>query len=118
MLELALSLPLFLLLVLGIIEFGRAIMVHQMLTNGAREGARHAILPGATDAQVHQTIDNYMSNAGISGYSRTVSPSASTAASGTTISVTVSVPYSSVSWGVIRWLGSTNLSSRVVMRKE
>ena len=39
----------FFLMVFGMIEFGRAIMVQQVLTNASREGARVAVL-GLADA--------------------------------------------------------------------
>ena len=42
MVEMALVLPIFLMLVLGIIEFGRAMMIANLVTNAAREGARVA----------------------------------------------------------------------------
>jgi Flp pilus assembly protein TadG len=50
--ETALVLPLFFLIVFGVIEFGRAFMVAQLLTNAAREGARAAITAGSTNAAV------------------------------------------------------------------
>ncbi len=43
--ELALVMPIFLLLVFGIIEFGYMFFVHQGLINAARVGARTATLP-------------------------------------------------------------------------
>ena len=57
--EFALVAPLFFTLILGIIEFGRMMMVQEILVNAAREGARAAILPGETDAQVTTTVSNY-----------------------------------------------------------
>ncbi|MGB6041722.1 MAG: TadE family protein, partial [Pirellulales bacterium] len=42
--EFALVAPLFVLMVMGMIEVGRAIMVQQVLTNASREGARRAVL--------------------------------------------------------------------------
>ena len=61
-------------------------MVQEILVNAAREGARAAVLPGETDAQVTTTVTNYMTAAGISGYTKTLSPTlASTPASGTAI---------------------------------
>ena len=117
--EFALVAPLLVLLVLCMIEFGRMLMVQQILTNGAREGARKAVLPGATDAQVQTTIDNYMSAASISGFSRSVSPSTDSATGGTSITITVTVPYSNVTWlPVAQILKNTTLTSTVVMRKE
>jgi Flp pilus assembly protein TadG len=119
--EFAVVAPLLFLLVLGIVEVGRALMVQQILTNGAREGARKAVLPGATDTEAYQTIDGYLSNAGIQGYTRQVSPSPGGALAGTPIKVTVSVPYDNVSWlpsGALSWLGGKSLSTSVEMRKE
>ena len=42
--EMAIVLPLLLLILLGIIEFGRAYNVQVSLTHGAREGTRHAAI--------------------------------------------------------------------------
>lgn len=116
--EFAIVAPLLFLLILGMIEFGRMIMVQQILTNGAREGARKAVLVGTTQSEVTATVNSYMSNAGISGHSLAVTPDPGTAQGGQNISVSVSVPYSSVSWLPPSWLGSTTLSANVVMRKE
>jgi Flp pilus assembly protein TadG len=118
-LECALVLPIFILCIFGIIEMGRLIMVHQILTNGAREGARRAVVPGATDNDVYATIDNYLANMTISGHTRTISPSLSTARSHDALTVTVSVPYNQVQWGIMNWMsGDTQLATTVVMRKE
>ena len=46
--EFAVVAPIFLLLVFGMIEYGRMVMVQQVLTNASREGARCAVLDGAT----------------------------------------------------------------------
>jgi Flp pilus assembly protein TadG len=119
--EFAAVAPLLLLFILGIIEFGRAMTVQEILTNGAREGARKAALPGTSDSDVYAAIDSYMAGAGISGHSRTVTPRTSTAAPGTAMRVTVSVPYSSVSWlpsQAVAFLGSSALTASVEMRKE
>jgi Flp pilus assembly protein TadG len=117
--EFAIVAPLLVLLILGMIEFGRMIMVQQILTNGAREGARKAVLPGVTDTMVQKTIDDYLKNADIKGFSRSVSPSTDSAAGGTSITVTVSVPYKDVTWlPVGQFLTDKTLSASVVMRKE
>ncbi len=44
--ELALALPLLLLVVMGIIDFGFLFQRYEVVTNAAREGARIATLPG------------------------------------------------------------------------
>ena len=50
--EAAVTLPLLLLVSVGIFEFGRAYQTWQVLTNAAREGARVAVLPDVTAASV------------------------------------------------------------------
>ena len=47
--ELALTLPLLLLVVLGIFDFGLMFQRFEVVTNAAREGARVAVLPDYTD---------------------------------------------------------------------
>ena len=58
--EVALTLPLLLLVSVGIFEFGRAYQTWQVLTNAAREGARIAVLPGSSDSGVRSRVVSYM----------------------------------------------------------
>jgi Flp pilus assembly protein TadG len=118
--EFALVAPIFFALILGIIEFGRMLMVQEILVNAAREGARAAILPGETDTQVTTTVSNYLSVSGISGYTETLSPTlSSNPASGTALTLTVSVPCTTVSWlGGSTWFNGKTLTSSVAMIKE
>jgi len=116
--EMAFVLPILILLSMGIIEFGRGMIVEEIITNAAREGARRAVVAGASDAAVYQTVDNYLADAGISGFTRTVTPSVTTAAKGSPLTVNVSVPYTSVHWGVLIWLDDNTLEASAVMRKE
>ena len=46
--EFALTLPLLVLIVVGIFDFGFAFQQYEVVTNAAREGARMAVLPGYT----------------------------------------------------------------------
>jgi Flp pilus assembly protein TadG len=59
----ALVLPVFLSVVLGIIEFGRAMMVSNLLANAAREGARLAVTTGTTNAEVTAAVQSFMQQA-------------------------------------------------------
>ena len=43
MVEMAICFPVFMLILLGIVEFGRALMVSQMLTSSAREACRSGL---------------------------------------------------------------------------
>lgn len=123
--EFAFIAPLFFLLIFGMIEFSRAMMVQQALTSASREGARVASLdstnnssnPGPTSI-VDSAVDQYLAGASISGSTTTISPGLPVG-SGQEISVTVSVPYSSVTWLPSPWfLGSTTLKAVSVMRRE
>ena len=62
LLEMAFTLPLLLLVCVGILEFGRAYQTWQVLTNAAREGARIAVLPGSNDAAVTDRVRQYMTS--------------------------------------------------------
>lgn len=64
--ELALVLPLLLVVIAGIIDFGLLFQRYEVVTNAAREGARIAILPGYAQADVEYRVDQYV-NAGIEG---------------------------------------------------
>ena len=65
LLETAITIPIILLISVGIFEFGRAYQVQQVLTNAAREGARQAVLESATPEQVTATVRNYLSGGGL-----------------------------------------------------
>ena len=116
--EFAVVVPVFLLLLLGMIEFGRAIMVQQMLTNASREGARLGVLDGTTTAQVRTTVENYLTT--IEGETTAVNPDPpGNAGFGQPVSVTVSVGFDQVSWlSSPMFLGGRNLSATTVMRRE
>jgi Flp pilus assembly protein TadG len=118
--EFAVILPLFVLLVIGIIEFGRGIMVKQIITNAAREGARRAIIESATESEVKDVVQQYLSGASISGASVTVTPASLTSLGlGDPVTVNVSVSFSSVSWTSSPWfLGGRTLSESSTMRAE
>jgi Flp pilus assembly protein TadG len=60
MIEMAITMPLLLLLSIGVFEFGRAFQYWQVLTNATREGARVASLPGTSDAAVTSRVQNYL----------------------------------------------------------
>src|SRR5688500_15447923 len=65
LLETAITLPIILLISVGIFEFGRAYQTWQVLTNAAREGARIAILVDKTDAEVQTAVNGYVRSGGL-----------------------------------------------------
>jgi Flp pilus assembly protein TadG len=60
LIEFALVLPMLLLVVLGIAEFGFMFQRYEVITNAAREGARIAVLPGYSTADVQNRVSAYV----------------------------------------------------------
>lgn len=72
LLETAVILPIVLLVSVTIFEFGRAYQVFQIMTNAAREGARVAVLPTTSDADVRARVQAYLAAGAIANYSKAV----------------------------------------------
>jgi Flp pilus assembly protein TadG len=101
------------------IEFGRAVMVQQVLVNASREGARQAVLDGSTLAEVQDRIDVYLSASSIEGATISVDPAPQAAGFGEPVTVTITVPFNDVSWlPVPQYIGGTTLRATSVMRRE
>jgi Flp pilus assembly protein TadG len=100
LMETALTLPLILLVSVGIFEFGRAFQMVQVLTNAAREGARVAVLPGSSVDQVKGRVVDYLKAGQVPGAltaSVVVDPNVSInigAGTATGSKVTVNYPFS------------------------
>lgn len=118
--EFAIVAPVFFLFVIGIIEFGRMVMVQQVITNASREGARVAVLDGATTEEVIARARAILLPAGIRNPQIVVDPHPpSVAPAGAPVSVTVRVPFSDVSWlPAPVFLRNLTLQATTVMRRE
>jgi len=118
--------PILVTLILAMIEFGRVMMVMEVLTNAAREGCRVGVLPGSATSDVTTDVNNYLNNSNISASNATTTvyvnggvADPSTAVAGDQVKVTVSVPFNNVSWlPVPLFMGGKTLTASVVMRKE
>ncbi len=117
--------PLFFLLVLGLIEFARMVMVQQSVTNAAREGCRHAALTttsasSSVDAVVRDQLSSTIANSNDTDDCRvTISPSdLSTIAENTEIIVNVEVDYSNVSWLPPSFLGGAVIRAKATVKRE
>jgi Flp pilus assembly protein TadG len=71
LIEFAVVFPLFLLVMLGIIDFGFLFHRYEIVTNAAREGARVSVLPGYSDADVGVRVNQYLDAAGLTDPART-----------------------------------------------
>ena len=121
--EFALVAPLFVALIMGQLESSRLGMVAQLLTTAAREGCRVAVIPGNTQSTVQTRVNAVLSGMGISV--GTVTPTCpspytwTTAPQGTPITVSLSVPYSQVSWlGTPFFLSNAVVSAAATLSSE
>jgi len=131
--EAALVLPIFFMVVLGIVEFGRAFMICQLLQNAAREGCRKAVTGSYTRTQIINDIKSDMQTGGVNNPNSltitvTVTPDTgnppvannevANAATRDLINVTVQVPFSQIALIPGKYLGSKMLTGRSAMRHE
>lgn len=124
LLEFALVLPILLLLVLGIVEFGRAWNLAQLMSDTAREGARRSVVadPSITETAVHDFMDQKLATAGVPIGSATITfsktgtdPNTGWHSAGQQ-TVTVVVPYGFMFFGDV--FGTIPLTSSFTMRME
>ena len=121
--EMAIVIPLLLLLVFGIAEFGIALYRQEVLTNASREGARAGIVlstPPVTTAQIQTVVTNYLPNAGWTAALATETATGAGGALGTIVTVTVTFTTSfSILSGLVPGLPATKtLRAQTVMRHE
>ncbi|MGA2797237.1 MAG: TadE family protein [Thermoguttaceae bacterium] len=116
--ELAICLPVLVIVVLGSIEATDAIFLKQRLTAAAYEGARSATTQGKTSAMATTAANNIITQFGISGSSVTITPTVTiTTPAGTQITVIVNAPLSSNMCIGPFIIGKTitNMTAQVVM---
>ncbi len=129
LLETAITIPLILLVSVSIFEFGRAYQTWQVLTNAAREGARVAVLVDSTDAQITQTVRDYMVGGRLSAATtaNVIVERAVPFGDKTASRVTITYPFNfTVLNPVIRLIragsttgqGTTTMSANALMRNE
>jgi Flp pilus assembly protein TadG len=116
--EMAIVLPIFVLLLMGIMDFGYLFQRYEILLNAAREGARLAVVDDTlTDTDIELRVVNYASNAGLTGGTPVANAGDSTmTVSGVAIATkTVTVTFTS---DFLFLPGSVNLQAVSVMRVQ
>lgn len=116
--EFALVIPLLLLVVIGIAEFGRAWMTKNILTGAAREAVRIMAVPTGNVSTATARAYNILNSAGITtGYNISIPP---TSVAFDPVSVTVTYQFPVLIAGFIPGLDNNTitLSSTTTMRRE
>ena len=128
--EFAVVAPILFLLVFGLIEFGRYVMLQQIAITSTREGSRKATLATTTsDQQVITVVRNSLAAGGVQSSVAndstkvvvSVSPSnLNGLARGTPITVDVQMNFAEMSWlpGDFFGLASVSVSSSTTMERE
>jgi Flp pilus assembly protein TadG len=136
--EFALVVPVFFLVIFGILEYARLLFAIQLVNNAAREGARYAVVntTTATTAEVQTYVDGFMANQGtklFTGYTATGSitvykadPSTGqnlgaswqNASWGDAVGVTITGTYQPMLPGLTQLASSMTLTGTCVMTTE
>ena len=113
--EFALVIPVYILILLGIIEFGRAWMAMNVLASASREGARIAAVTGPDVNQINTAVQNALSAGNLpSGTVNVSGPN-----SNREVRVTVTITYTPITGGLVPGLSSSRqLSRTTTMRWE
>ena len=123
--EMAIVLPLLLILCFGIGEFGLLYTQWQSLTNATREGARTGVVfrapcNAATVAtQVQATVDGFAASAGVPAGTIATAVVGACAGTGTPLTVSTTLPHTYIALSALAGFSpTTNLRARTVMRNE
>ena len=127
--EFALIMPILFLLIAGILGFGRAYNIQQVVVDAAREGARAAVVQNDATADsttgvayVKGLVNKRLANIAVDTTTATVNFAGKWRSTGDSMQVTVSVPYQLPLLSVLMsWATGTpnfNLHSTTTMRNE
>ena len=118
--EMAICLPLMIVLLLGSIETADLVFLKSVLKSSAYEGARRATAPGQTAAAAQTAATRLLTERGVTSGTVTVSPSVTAStATGTTVCVTVTAPLGSNSiLNPVVLQGITSVSAQVTMVRQ
>jgi Flp pilus assembly protein TadG len=129
LIEFAMTFPLLLLVVMGIMDFGLLFQQYEVLTNAAREGARVAVLPGYGTTDIQTRVNQYIQATNLTpanvtttvGAAQTLSIGSGLCVSVTPVTVTYPHSYIFLS-GIANFFGASfgtkTLTATASMRSE
>jgi len=117
--ELAVCLPVIVLLIIATLEACSVIFLKQSLTVAAYEGARTALVPNATSAQVQATCNQILKDRHVNGAKVTINPSNITALNpGDFVDVTVTAPCKGNTVVLVNFYRGKNMTAKASMMIE
>lgn len=121
--EFALVIPIFFTFILSMVEFGRGLMVINLLQHSARTGCRSGIISGSSTSDITTTASDAMKNQGLKNVTVTVKVNgaandASTAVTGDRVTVIVSAPIASNTWLPVGSFIKGSLSGQYTLARE
>jgi Flp pilus assembly protein TadG len=115
--EFAITAPVFFLFLLAAFEFGWLNVIRHTADNAAYEGARAAMVPGATAAEATAKANSILNVIGARGAKVTITPATLTTST-TEVTVAVDVPMRRNGLIVPRFTSKTTLHSESTLRTE
>ena len=113
--ELALTAPIFFLVIFASMEFARVHTVKNSIENAAFEGARRGIVPGATATQCRNVAVDLVNTVGLKEATITVDPVAITPST-QAVTVTIDVPLNAENgFGISGFLKNRTLTQSVTL---
>jgi Flp pilus assembly protein TadG len=97
MVELAVTLPIILFLLAGLLEFSRVLMLKQTVNSAAYEGARAAVVVGSTPQAARDSVDALMRSTLLKNWTTTIDPQVFDEQT-SAVTVQVAVPVVDNSW--------------------
>lgn len=117
--ELALILPVALLLLVGALEFGRFLMVRHIVVTAAREGARLAIVPSTRFAsEVEAVVRDFLRSGNLDPGRAQIAVSGLRSSTGTPTTVDVRYPFDSVLFQMLGRSGAVTVRGVSTMLHE
>jgi Flp pilus assembly protein TadG len=115
--EFAIVAPVFFVFVIAAFEFGRLNVIRHTADNAAYEGARRAMVPGATAAEASSEAERILRTVGARGAKVTINP-ATLGPEVNQVTVTVDVPLSQNGWITPRFTKNSTIRATSTLRTE
>jgi Flp pilus assembly protein TadG len=121
--EFALLLPILIILIAGVLEFGLTLYIQEVITNASREAARAGIVigdPRPTAEEVMNVALTYLTNFGVSCETSCISVTGAQGNSGDDLTVSVDLPYQFMMLPsfIDGFVGEISLRAATTMKQE